>query len=151
MPFSNQKLSPLAETSPGQWTTGLFNCREDVPTSFVACFCPCVTFGQNAEIISRGKTSCCKAGLISTLLLGFACFYTLRYRAKLRGHHSLPPAPCGDCLVHTFGLPLALCQEHRELKNRGFDPIIGWAANADKMMHQPGGAMKVPTISAMIR
>ncbi|PKI43876.1 hypothetical protein CRG98_035710 [Punica granatum] len=127
MPFSNQKLSPLAETSPGQWTTGLFNCREDVPTS------------------------CCKAGLISTLLLGFACFYTLRYRAKLRGHHSLPPAPCGDCLVHTFGLPLALCQEHRELKNRGFDPIIGWAANADKMMHQPGGAMKVPTISAMIR
>lgn len=46
-------------------------------------------------------------------------------REKMRVVYSLPPDPCGDCLVHFWCGPCALCQEYRELTNKGFDMKIG--------------------------
>jgi hypothetical protein len=37
----------------------------------------------------------------------------------------LVESPCWDCCVHFFCLRCALCQEYRELKNRGFDVSVG--------------------------
>lgn len=37
----------------------------------------------------------------------------------------LEESPCGDCLVHLCCEPCALCQEHRELRIRGFDTSLG--------------------------
>ncbi|MCL7029225.1 hypothetical protein MKW94_014744 [Papaver nudicaule] len=53
-------------------------------------------------------------------------------KSKLRAIYDLEEDPCGDCLVHLFCELCALCQEHRELRNRGFDMGMGWQANMDR-------------------
>ncbi|CAN1856529.1 Protein PLANT CADMIUM RESISTANCE 9 [Linum perenne] len=93
--------------------------------------CPCITFGRNAVIVGRNQTlmaACCWSGLVFCLLadIGISCLYSYRYRYKLRQQYKLPESPCGDCLVHWCCTPCAVCQEHRELKNRGIDPSKGW-------------------------
>ncbi|KAK1301424.1 Protein PLANT CADMIUM RESISTANCE 11 [Acorus calamus] len=50
----------------------------------------------------------------------------------MRKQYILESNPCCDCLVHWCCEPCALCQEYRELKNRGFDLDIGWQANMEK-------------------
>ncbi|KAM7250430.1 hypothetical protein ACFE04_022313 [Oxalis oulophora] len=78
--------------------------------------------------------SCATSGALYCLLLltGFPCLYSCFYRSKLRGQYDLPEEPCVDCLVHCCCETCALCQEYRELKNRGFDMGIGWEANMDR-------------------
>lgn len=69
----------------------------------------------------------CDGAIYGTLLAltGLACLYSCSYRSKLRAQYDLPEAPCMDCLVHFCCETCALCQEYRELKNRGFDLSIG--------------------------
>lgn len=69
----------------------------------------------------------CGGAIYGTLLSlsGLACLYSCYYRSKLRAQYDLPEAPCMDCLVHFCCETCALCQEYRELKNRGFDLSIG--------------------------
>ncbi|GKV01531.1 hypothetical protein SLEP1_g14081 [Rubroshorea leprosula] len=105
-----------------------------VNRSFITCFCPCVTFGQTSEIVNRGYKSCSSRGFLYGVLAltGFACFYSCFYRSKLRAQYDLPEEPCADCMVHFCCPGCALCQEYRELRNRGFDMSIGWEANMDR-------------------
>ncbi|KAI6675749.1 hypothetical protein NL676_003655 [Syzygium grande] len=103
-------------TNLGVWTTGLFGCFDDLSNCLITIFCPCVTFGQNAEIIDRGSTSCACAGTVCCLIYHFfycSFWYTCTYRTKLRGLYSIPGDQCGDCFVHLLCVPCALCQEHR--------------------------------------
>ncbi|CBI27048.3 hypothetical protein VitviT2T_000256 [Vitis vinifera] len=131
----------------GQWSTGLWDCSEDPSNCFITCFCPCITLGRVAEIIDRGTPSCRVSGLIYYALGAVGCgwLFAGTYRSKLRAMFSLPEAPCGDLLVHCCCCVCALCQEYRELKNRGADPSIGWQANVEKW---DGAGIKVPPIAA---
>jgi Cys-rich protein (TIGR01571 family) len=100
-------------------------------------FCPCITFGQIANMVSRGSLSyyffLCFYRLCSKWhnlwsYFGFYWFGMLVlvfYRSKLRGQYDLDESPCVDCLVHFCCETCALCQEYRELKNCGFDMGIG--------------------------
>lgn len=63
---------------------------------------------------------------------GCSCLYSCFYRTKLRSQYSLPEGPCPDCLVHCCCESCALCQEYRELKNRGFDMDIGESSTQDQ-------------------
>ncbi|KAB2633706.1 cell number regulator 2-like [Pyrus ussuriensis x Pyrus communis] len=136
-----QAVPPQAATygyqqqGPPQWTTGLCGCFEDPGSCMMTCCCPCITFGQNAEIIDKGTTSCAFGGLIYFALayVGCACLYSFSFRSKLRGLYALPEDPCADCCVHCLLPCCAISQEYRELKNRGLDPSMGWIANAQKM------------------
>ena len=56
----------------------------------------------------------------------YSCFY----RYKLRKAYELAEKPCADCCVHLFCDPCALCQEYRELHNRGFVMDIGACVRA---------------------
>lgn len=56
---------------------------------------------------------------------GMGCLYSCLYRSKLRAEYDLDEGECPDILVHCCCEHLALCQEYRELKNRGFDLGIG--------------------------
>lgn len=72
--------------------------------------------------------ACGVNGALYTILAcvtGFPCCYSCFYRSKMREQYMLKASPCGDCLVHCFCESCALCQEYRELKNRGFDMSIG--------------------------
>eukprot|EP00257_Ricinus_communis_P026516 XP_025013930.1 cell number regulator 2 isoform X2 [Ricinus communis] len=106
-----------------RWSTGLCHCCDDPANCFVTCMCPCITFGQIAEIVNKGSITCAASGAVYALLgfTGLPCLYSCFYRPRLRGQYDLEEAPCADCLVHFLCQPCALCQEYRELKNRGFD------------------------------
>ncbi|KAM7266018.1 hypothetical protein ACFE04_003701 [Oxalis oulophora] len=145
---------PYISTAHGvatRWSTGLCHCCDDPANSLITCFCPCVTFGQIAEIVNKGEIPCAMSGAIYGLLLGFtglSCLYSCFYRSRLRGQFDLPEEPCADCLVHFCCETCSLCQEYRELKNRGFDMGIGWQANMDR---QGRGITSPPVFGAMSR
>ncbi|KAK4423408.1 protein PLANT CADMIUM RESISTANCE 2 [Sesamum alatum] len=124
--------------APGPWSTGLCGCFSDVPNCCVTCWCPCITFGQVAEIVDRGTTSCGASGALYALIgliSGCACIYSCFYRSKMRRQYMLRESPCADCMVHCCCECCALCQEYRELKHRGFDMTLGWHGNVEKQNH----------------
>lgn len=57
--------------------------------------------------------------------LGIGSFYSFKFRSTLRAQYNLPEEPCIDFCVHYCCGICAICQEHRELKNRGMDPTKG--------------------------
>nr|CAB3450174.1 unnamed protein product [Digitaria exilis] len=117
------------------WSTGLCDCFDDCGNCCVTCLCPCITFGQVAEIVDRGSTSCGTSGALYTLIMlltGCQCVFSCFYRAKMRSQYGLQESPCADCCVHWCCECCALCQEYRELKKRGFDMKLGWHANMER-------------------
>jgi len=137
----------------GKWSTGLCDCTQDVGNCCITCWCPCITFGQIAEITDRGSSSCGASGALYTLIAiftGCQWIYSCTYRSKLRALYSLPEEPCNDCLVHCCCCEgFSLCQMYRELKHRGFDMTIGWHANMERQSLAttqppvvPGGMMR---------
>ncbi|CAI9296914.1 unnamed protein product [Lactuca saligna] len=124
------------------WSSSLCACCSDVPNCCLTCLCPCITFGQIAEIIDQGNTSCGEHGALYALIQAFTgcgCLYSCTNRTKMRSQFGLRENPCPDCLVHFFCEPCALCQEYRELKHRGFDISIGWEGNMERQndVHMP--------------
>ncbi|GKV32989.1 hypothetical protein SLEP1_g41548 [Rubroshorea leprosula] len=99
------------------WRTGLFNCLEDPMNALVTAFFPCLTFGQIVEIVDGGHT----CNILSCT-----------YRTKLRNMFSLAESPAPDWVKHCFCERCALCQEYRELRQRGWDPAIGWHGNLNQ-------------------
>ncbi|KAF5741669.1 protein PLANT CADMIUM RESISTANCE 8-like [Tripterygium wilfordii] len=111
------------------WTTGLFDCHEQPTNAIMACCCPCVTFGQIAEVLNDGEYSCLRGTFIYALLMPAACtqwFMGSKYRTKLRKKYNLVEAPYTDDISHLCCPCCSLCQEFRELKNRGRNPDLGW-------------------------
>eukprot|EP00261_Vitis_vinifera_P011357 XP_002282112.2 PREDICTED: cell number regulator 1 [Vitis vinifera] len=117
-----------------RWSTGLCHCTDDPANCLITCCCPCITFGQIAEIVSKGSSNCAVSGTLYALLCftGLSCLYSCAYRSRLRAEYDLEESPCADCLVHFCCEGCSLCQEYRELKNRGLDMGIGWEANVDR-------------------
>ncbi|XP_073287728.1 protein PLANT CADMIUM RESISTANCE 2-like [Primulina huaijiensis] len=121
--------------APGPWSTGLCDCFSDINNCCITFWCPCITFGQVADILDRGSSSCGMNGALYALIglaTGCSCIYSCFYRSKMRAQYMLPETPCGDCLVHFCCESCALCQEYRELKSRGFDMHLGWQGNVEK-------------------
>ena len=79
-------------------------------------------FWLHAACFRASRNCYCLAHLLG---IGACALYTCTYRSKLRAHYSLPPKPGPDICVHCCCLYCALCQEYRELKNRGLDPEGG--------------------------
>ncbi|KAK4361976.1 hypothetical protein RND71_017217 [Anisodus tanguticus] len=120
---------PLLPTE--SWKTGLFGCMEDPTNALItACF-PCLTFGQIAEIVDSGQTTCTTSGLIygAITCVAMPCIMSCTYRTKLRSQYGLIESPAPDWVIHCFCECCALCQEYRELHLRGLDPSIGWQGN----------------------
>ncbi|XP_075496631.1 protein PLANT CADMIUM RESISTANCE 2-like [Primulina tabacum] len=138
---------------PGQWSTGLCDCCSDVPNCCLTCWCPCITFGQIAEIVDQGSTSCGASGALYALIAvvtGCTCIYSCFYRSRMRTQYKLQESPCGDCLVHCCCESCALCQEYRELQHRGFDMSLGWHGNMEKQ-NQGQGVTAAPFVGGMNR
>ncbi|CAL9196917.1 unnamed protein product [Musa hybrid cultivar] len=119
----------------GAWSTGLCECCDDGGNCCITCFCPCITFGQIAEIVDKGATSCGTSGALYALIMCVTCcqcLYSCFYRSKLRAQLGLREEPCADCLVHCCCETCSLCQMYRELNRRGYDMSIGWHANMER-------------------
>nr|CAD1826693.1 unnamed protein product [Ananas comosus var. bracteatus] len=137
--------APPVQGAVGEWSTGLCDCFEDFGNCCLTCWCPCITFGRIAEIVDRGSTSCGTSGALYALIMsltGCQWIYSWMYRSKLRAEYNLPESPCCDCCIHFCCEPCALCQQHRELTNRGFDVALGWNLNMER--RGGGGAVNPP-------
>ncbi|KAB8087644.1 cell number regulator 2 isoform X1 [Oryza sativa Japonica Group] len=148
------------QAAPVPWSTDLFDCFDDSSNCFMTWLCPCITFGQIAEIVDRGSSSCGTSGSLYALVFlvtGCSCIYSCIYRSKLRSQYGLQETPCPDCLVHLWCEPCALCQEYRELKKRGFDMSLGnrkfnrWHANMEKQGQNPAATMAPEMYPGMTR
>ncbi|CDP00819.1 unnamed protein product [Coffea canephora] len=121
-----------------EWSTGLCDCTKDCRSCCLTCWCPCVAFGRNAEIVDKGQNSCFLMGCIF-YLLNLTCHYvgcswiiSMGYRSKLRKQYGIKGGSCQDCLIHFCCQSCALCQEYRELESQGFDVSAGWDGNTSK-------------------
>jgi Cys-rich protein (TIGR01571 family) len=128
----------LAPTNAWTNNNGLFDCANDPENALItACF-PCITFGQIAEVVDNGQTSCSTSGCIYCLIasfIGIPCIMSCSYRTKIRNRYGLMETPAPDWATHCFCEWCALCQEYRELKARGLDPAIGWQGNMIRNQH----------------
>ncbi|KAI3516647.1 hypothetical protein L1887_15570 [Cichorium endivia] len=144
--------SPLeSQTS---WSSGLCDCCLDIPNCCLTCWCPCITFGQVAEIVDNGRTSCARHGTIYALinlLTCCGCLFSCCNRTKMRRQYGLPEVPTNDCCVHFCCELCALCQEYRELRRIGFDLSIGWQGNMDRRTSSNGVQMPPTALSGMNR
>ncbi|KAJ9677059.1 hypothetical protein PVL29_022182 [Vitis rotundifolia] len=148
-------LVPPAPVNAEYWRSGLFDCMNDPTNALVPVFLPCVTFGQVAEIVDRGHTSCATSGLLYGLiayLIGLPCIMSCTYRTKMRSMYNLSESPGPDRVVHCLCKCCALCQEYRELQARGLDPSIGWSRNAarSQIIQMQHGAMVPPRSQTMM-
>ncbi|XP_021760007.1 protein PLANT CADMIUM RESISTANCE 2-like [Chenopodium quinoa] len=119
----------------GQWSNGLLDCTSDIELCCQTSWCPCITFGQNAEIIDRGLSSCGVSGALYGIvgfLSGLHFVYACAYRTKLKRQYGISASPIQDLCTHIWCHPCALCQEHRELQHRGYDVPLGWYGNLEK-------------------
>eukprot|EP00850_Spirogloea_muscicola_P023436 SM000356S13440 [mRNA] locus=s356:84599:85529:- [translate_table: standard] len=117
-------------------------------------FCPCVLFGQNVEQLNN--VGCFGPCVLHTLLggcIGFLTIWSLGpvglwftlvscyacgIRTQIRRKYNLPEAPCGDCCVHFWCHPCAICQEHREMVSRPISSNLGfYASDGDVQMSAP--------------
>ncbi|XXG81543.1 hypothetical protein AAC387_Pa09g2150 [Persea americana] len=135
--------------SKASWSTGLCDCFDDCGSCCLAFWCPCIAFGRIAEIVDRGANSCTKSSATYVLLgmltgMQIQWLFSCGYRSRLREQYQLPEKPCDDCLVHCFCGHLALCQEYRELTNRGFDMPAGWHKNVEM---QTRGVTTAPAVT----
>ncbi|XP_058005761.1 LOW QUALITY PROTEIN: protein PLANT CADMIUM RESISTANCE 8 [Hevea brasiliensis] len=111
------------------WTTGLFDCHEYQTNAIMTAFFPCVTFGQIVEVLDERELTCPLGSFIYVIMMPTLCFQWImgsKYRAKLLRIYNLVEAPYTDVISHFFCPFCSLCQEFRELRNRGLDPALGW-------------------------
>lgn len=130
------------------WSTGLFDCHEDQTNAVMTAFFPCVTFGQITEVLDAGELSCPLGSFIYLLMMPALCSQWVmgsKYRAKLRRRYGLVEAPYQDVVSHIFCSCCSLCQEFRELRNRGLDPALGW----NGILAQQQGINIPPTVQSM--
>lgn len=137
------------------WRTGLFDCMDDPMNAVITFFFPCLTFGQIAEIVDNGTTSCGTSGLLYGLIAAVIyspCIFSCTYRTKLRNKFGLPESPAPDWITHFLCEQCALCQEYRELQLRGLDPTIGWQGNVARnpSLQQPQVVMVPPMNQQMM-
>ncbi|KAI3863198.1 hypothetical protein MKW92_044401 [Papaver armeniacum] len=151
-PTQGHPNAPNPANMPGTmaWTTGLFDCMDD-PNNALITFCvPCFTFGQIAEIIDEGHSTCSTSGIMYAAIAFFTalpCLISCGYRSKLRNKYGLVEAPAADWITHVFCEMCALCQAYRELKNRGYDPAIGWHENQIRLQRQQQQVQMTPPMN----
>ena len=86
---------------------------------------------KDVYLVFVQHSDCCVNGTLYTLICIFTAtssfrpFYSCCYRTKLREQYLSGENHCDDIGVHCFCHCCALCQEYRELQNRGFDMSAG--------------------------
>ncbi|PAA74628.1 hypothetical protein BOX15_Mlig018606g1 [Macrostomum lignano] len=91
---------------------GLCGCLDDCSLCIITYFCPCYTFGRNAEAVG---SSCCLCGV--GLILGFGCIIGPMIRGKIRERQGIDGSFCKDWCIWLFCGFCALVQEAQEVKS----------------------------------
>ncbi|KAI4313952.1 hypothetical protein L6164_026894 [Bauhinia variegata] len=148
-------LPPVVQHPPpsvGPWSTGILDCHQDYRNCCFTLWCPCIAFGRIAEILDEGQTSCRFNGFIYAMLtfMAMPCTISCLYRTKLRQRYLLEEKPFNDCFIHCLCELCSLCQEYRELQNRGVEMSLGWEGNME-MARRTTAMQPAPVDGGMVR
>jgi len=107
-----------APAGPPEWKNSLFGCFSDLGSCIITCFLPCVQYGMNYEKVHH--SGCCSQACVFFCLSQCClnCCVHKDLRSDIRRKYNIEEG-CGDCLTTCFCSPCAICQEARELKDRG--------------------------------
>ncbi|XP_038985307.1 uncharacterized protein LOC120103770 isoform X4 [Phoenix dactylifera] len=98
------------QQGPHLWSTGLCDCTTDCWSCCMTCFCPCITFGQIAEIVDQGAT-----------------FSLVCHHGPKHGYFGLPPwAEVQLFWFATAGQSAVILVCHRGLKHK-YAGLLLWA------------------------
>ncbi|KAK1302861.1 Protein PLANT CADMIUM RESISTANCE 6 [Acorus calamus] len=129
IPMQAPPMSPvpvaLANVGTQPWTTGLLDFMEDPGNALTTFFFPCITFGQIAEVIDNGQTSCGTSGIMYAgilVLIAMPCLLSCGYRSRLRVKYGLIESPADDWMVH----------------------FLCWQGNLAQQQNMQNGAMMAP-------
>ncbi|MBA0823689.1 hypothetical protein Goarm_020405, partial [Gossypium armourianum] len=126
--YPTQRYTPTAVKVP--WSTGLYDCTADVASHVGVLALPLgilLTSSAKDQSVSffHEENKVASGAFFVLLSILTVCIsnriYSYTYRARLRSQYILEESPCRDCYLHFWCEACALCQEYRELKNRGFD------------------------------
>ena len=99
----------------GDWKHGVFGCFDDCALCIITYFCPCYTFGKNAEAVGDSCFLCCLSQFIPFIDI----LTRTLVRGKIREQKGIDGSCIGDLICHLFCAACALCQEAQELKGAG--------------------------------
>ncbi|KAI4376302.1 hypothetical protein MLD38_014082 [Melastoma candidum] len=135
------------------WRSGLFDCCQHPVNAIITTVAPCITFGQIAEILDNGSTSC-GTGACLCLLYLLVCNWCIgfRYRRRMRAAFQIAESPVTDLTAHILCCFCALCQEFRELKYRGLDPFRGYQRLTTKILQGQNqlAAQNIPPVKQLM-
>ncbi|XP_075999856.1 plac8 onzin related protein 6 [Genypterus blacodes] len=110
---------PAILTSPlnlkiDMWTSGIFNCCDDMGTCCFGFWCPCCQACQ----LSSDFGECMCMPMVDMVSCGMVPAYALALRSSMRERYHLQGSIFDDCCIVTFCGSCAWCQMARELKRR---------------------------------
>lgn len=117
------------------WANGIFDCGNDCGICCVACWCPCITYGQNVQKFDRNQgweVPCLMYfGLNWIAAAGFVL--SCLKRGEIRNRFGIPGDACQDCCCHFWCTACVLTQEQLELERR-----LPQQPNTVLVMNAPG-------------
>ncbi|QDZ21010.1 hypothetical protein A3770_04p35280 [Chloropicon primus] len=118
----NQRTWTMAQQEEQKWSSGICDCTSDCESCCIGWWVPSVLYGQNKEKIEgigQFMPDCCAFFWLRVFCPCFLPCLSYQSRQNIRTTYGLKAEPCGDCCTHFWCIRCALCQEARELKNRG--------------------------------
>ena len=97
------------------WKNGICGCFGDFSTCIITYFCPCYTFGKNAEAVGDSCILCA----LTMFCFPIDLFTRTSVRGKIRQKQGIEGGCFGDFLCHLFCGLCALCQEAQEIRGTG--------------------------------
>ncbi|TDH08793.1 hypothetical protein EPR50_G00101440 [Perca flavescens] len=139
----------MAEQPLIEWSSGLFDCFEDVGTCCYGFWCcPCLAITVSERF---GESRCLPCCDICTPAISACCGIpmcvppaVLSLRAAMRNRYGIKGSLCKDIAAACFCGTCSWCQMHRELKYRKKTPTVIVMQNQVNVQMQPAPAMMIP-------
>ncbi|TFK33668.1 PLAC8 family-domain-containing protein [Crucibulum laeve] len=125
----NAKNLPV-EADGREWSSGLFDCCDDMGTCLISWFLPCIMYSKikhrYEHLNNKGFpdpeqggsicTSDCMLHGCITGCCGMGWILQMSTRGSIRGRYNIKGGGCGDCCTAFCCTPCELTQEARELE-----------------------------------
>ena len=95
----------------GEWQHGILGCFGNLGVCIITYFCPCFTFGKNAQAL--GDSCCCFALLFFIPIVNLVLH--VQQRRRIRERRDIDGGCCSDTLYTLFCFCCALIQESQEV------------------------------------
>jgi Cys-rich protein (TIGR01571 family) len=104
------------------WTTGIFDCFEDVGSCIDVYFCYCCANARQWDAADGRANSLNLLILFANICFGTTYCINCVLRCNIVSKYRLPESNCTSCCCAMWLPTCSMCQTHRELTNRGYWP-----------------------------